>query len=642
MRFDDSLATALAAPVEREDQLALKWRQLVDLLAQGRRQPDLLLSEQAFAFLREHRWQISQARRRDAAIALSGHSVTPDLVEFFSGDVAPVAAPLIASARLDTKEWLALLPRLGPTARALLRHRRDLPVPVEEALAGFGASDFVLESAVSAAARPAADASAMAGEPEAAEPGERVTQSDLESPADTDAPAEATVLAEAEFPAGPPAVGESETAAAVPEPAAPAPAPAPAEDASPPLFDWAVPPAPDEPAPDLDPRSAPAGEGQSQIQELVERIEAFRQHRTPPPTAPQGDDGFRWETGADGTLRWIEGAPREALVGLSIAAIAGRGGYGVDGQAAGAFAKRDPFRDARFTVAGEGPAAGAWRISGVPFFDTQRGSFLGYRGTARRPRLDENAGAGGEPGLFGPDFPADSLRQLVHELRTPLNAIIGFSEMIEGQYLGPAARGYRGSAAEIREQARRLLAAVDDLDTAARIESRGMVLGESAVDAAALVARLAHSYGRVAAERGTRLTLEMSTGLPLAQVEAAATDRMVSRLLAAAIGVANPGETIATRLFVEHRAGRPMLCLQVTRPGAIAGLTDADLLDPGYSPEGDWPDAPVLGLGFALRLVRNLAEAAGGSLLIGPTEIQLYLPARVDAAPAVDGGGIGA
>ena len=38
---------------------------------------------------------------------------------------------------------------------------------------------------------------------------------------------------------------------------------------------------------------------------------------------------------------------------------------GVDGQAAGAFEKRSPVRDARFSVAGEGPASGDWRISGV-------------------------------------------------------------------------------------------------------------------------------------------------------------------------------------------------------------------------------------------------------------------------------------
>ena len=36
--------------------------------------------------------------------------------------------------------------------------------------------------------------------------------------------------------------------------------------------------------------------------------------------------------------------------------------------------------------------------------------------------------------------------------------------------------------------------------------------------------------------------------------------------------------------------------------------------------------ATALGLGFALRLVRNFAEAAGGGLHIGPERFYLYLP----------------
>src|SRR5690606_23850131 len=103
------------------------------------------------------------------------------------------------------------------------------------------------------------------------------------------------------------------------------------------------------------------------------------------------------------------------------------------------------------------------------------------RGTARRPRLDEIAGAPSAAGVFGTPFPADALRQLIHELRTPLNAIIGFSEMIEGQFLGPAAAPYRGRAGDIIHQARRLLSAVDDLDTAARIETDRLDLDDRVV-----------------------------------------------------------------------------------------------------------------------------------------------------------------
>ncbi|MDB5692905.1 MAG: histidine kinase [Alphaproteobacteria bacterium] len=385
---------------------------------------------------------------------------------------------------------------------------------------------------------------------------------------------------------------------------------------------------------------APGRDGDSQIRDLVARIENFRRQRetaAPAPDAPPSVESFHWEAGVDGVLFWVEGAPRGPIVGQSIASIAERGQYGVDGQAAGAFEKRAPFRDARFNVAGSGTGSGDWRISGVPFFDPRQGHFLGYRGTARRPRVDEvarpegGAAAPAPDGLFGTSIPAESLRQLIHELRTPLNAIVGFAEMIDGQYLGPAAAAYRSRAADIMEQASNLLSAVDDLDTAARIETRRLQLDESSVDAVALLCRLHDAYERVAQQRGSRIAIEIARDLPPARVEQGAVERMFARILAATIGLAGEGETIGATMAVEDYAGaettgRRMLCLSIDRPAAIAGLDEDALLDPGYSPEGDWPGAPALGLGFALRLVRNLAEAVGGALVVGDRRFLLYLP----------------
>jgi hypothetical protein len=379
-----------------------------------------------------------------------------------------------------------------------------------------------------------------------------------------------------------------------------------------------------------------AQQGETQIRELVQRIEAFRKTkaeatgRADPDTLSEPVENFCWETGSDGVVLWVQGAPRGPLIGQTISTIKGREQFGVDGQAAGAFEKRSPFRDARFTVAGVGPAAGDWRISGVPFFDPYSGAFLGYRGSARRPRVDEVArqpSRADSGGLFGSNLPADSLRQLIHELRTPLNAIVGFAEMIDGQYMGPAGIGYRARAAEIMGQASRLLSAVDDLDTAARIETSRLVLDDSATDAVGLLCRLHDSYERVASQRGASIMIEIMSSLPPARAELGATERMFARMLAATIGLAEDGETIAANMTMAQFGSQEMLCLAIDRPRSIAGLDEAALLDPGYSPEGDWPGAPALGLGFALRLVRNLAEAIGGGLEIAPERFSLYLPA---------------
>ncbi|MDB5671850.1 MAG: histidine kinase, partial [Alphaproteobacteria bacterium] len=377
---------------------------------------------------------------------------------------------------------------------------------------------------------------------------------------------------------------------------------------------------------------------ETQIRDLVARIETFRREREAGAITPRAPvveaDSFQWETGADGMIVWIDGAPRGPLIGQTIAAIAELGQDGVDGQAAGAFEKRAPFRDARFSVAGSGAASGDWRISGVPFFDPAQGSFLGYRGGARRPRVDEVARspAQADPiGLFGTGFPADSLRQLIHELRTPLNAIVGFAEMIDGQYMGPAAAAYRGRAAEIMDQAAKLLSAVDDLDTAARIETSRLSFDETSIDAVALLCRLHDAYERVAQQRNSRIAIEIERDLPPARVELGAAERMFARMLAGTIGLAEEGETISATMAMGQIGGHRMLCLAIDRPRAIDGLDERALLDPGYSPDGDWPGAPALGLGFALRLVRNLAEAVGGALLIGDERFFLYLPPQEPA-----------
>ncbi len=528
------IATVLGRSAAGPAALAAKWRQLVDLVAQGRSASDS--QAEALAWLAEHRHRVPAEARRDVARSLAGRRIDPAALAFFAEDTPAVAAPLVSGALLDSRAWLALLPRLGPVARGLLRHRRDLPPEVVHALAAFGAGDFALGGQVSS-------------------------------------PAEETVT---------PAAERSE----------------------------------------------------AQIRDLVARIENFRRRRDSAGMAAAADlrpvEEFQWETGPDGVILWVEGAPRGPLVGHSIASIAERGQYGVDGQAAGAFEKRAPFRDARFSVPGGGAASGDWRISGVPFFDAAHGTFLGYRGSARRPRLDEVAHgpvpADAPAGLFGTDLPADSLRQLIHELRTPLNAIIGFAEMIDGQYMGPAALSYRSRASDIMDQARRLLSAVDDLDTAARIETQRLQLSESSVDAVALLCRLHDAYERVARQRGSRIVIEIERDLPDAKVELDAAERMFARMLAATIGLAREGETIAATMAMGQNGALKMLCLSIDRPKAIEGLDENALLDPGYSPDGDWPGAPALGLGFALRLVRNLADAVGGALEIGASRFFLYLP----------------
>ncbi|WP_380874109.1 hypothetical protein ACFB49_45810 [Sphingomonas sp. DBB INV C78] len=561
MRFDDKLATVLARPLADEGARTAAWRQIVDILAQdrdgavrGRR------AREAFAMLRSIRGDVPAAVRAESVRIIAGRRVPAKLVALVAEDTPAIAAPLISSVELRKEEWLELLPKLAPAARALLRHRRDLPSSVQSALDSFGTSDFVIGTRVAADMAPVAANEAI-GSVESP-----VSQAFEETPV------------------------------------------------------------------------SQAADGDMQIRDLLDRIAAYRDRadpRTPEPrTAADAEDriaDFRFETGPDGMIRWVDGAPRGPLVGIVIAVAAEQYGHGVDGHAAGAFRRRASFRDARLSVPGDGEASGEWRISAVPFFDHHDGRFTGYRGTARRPRADEIAAQPAmAAGLYGSGLAPDALRQLVHELRTPLNAIVGFAEMIERQMLGPAGFDYRDRAADILDQGHRLLAAVDDLDMAARLESRRVRSAATAVDAAMLIERLHDDYEAAASPRGVKLAFRVAQGLPSVDADPVAVERMFARLLAATIGLAERGETI----FATLRSDGGQVRLSVSRPRLLEARDERALLDPGYSPDGDWPDAPVLGLGFALRLIRNLAVAARGGLDIGTDSFELRLPARDEAAQA--------
>ncbi|WP_340313352.1 sensor histidine kinase [Rhizorhabdus argentea] len=610
MRFDDMLATLLAQPAPTPEARAILWRQVVDVLAQGRghRADDPLVDApramDAYNFLRSVRAEMPVELRLAAGRGLAGRRVPPDLVLLFAEDLPHIAAPMLGHVVLSTHQWLDLLPRLNPSARNLLRNRRDLGGDVEQALERFGSSDFLIPGPVqtpqTSLAPLAAPIEALVAESQSAEP----------PPVAIEAVAVAIDTTTADSELAPPEVVASPVRAA-----------------------------------------APMSNSESQIRELLSRIETFRtRHPQPSPhdgiasepaptvgtTEPAASiSGFRFETGVDGVISWVQGAPRGPLIGETIAVAAHQTDHGVDGHAAGAYRSRTPFRDARLTIAGQGPAAGEWRISAVPFFDQKDGRFSGYRGTARRPRADESATAmAGDSAMPDPSR-NDSLRQLAHELRTPLNAIIGFSEMIEGQMRGPAAAPYRSRAQEILEQSKKLLSAVEDLDLVASARADATV-APSAVDAASILTRLHANFETVARERASGLAFRIDSTLPPVAVDAPTVERMLSRLLAATIAMAGEGEHISVDLQRDPRRTTHLL-LTIMRPHALEGRDEKMLLDPGYNPDGNWPDAPVLGLGFALRLVRNLAIASGGMLEIDTTRFHLSLPLYHDDGRAEQG-----
>ncbi|WP_294325778.1 histidine kinase dimerization/phospho-acceptor domain-containing protein [uncultured Sphingomonas sp.] len=626
MRFDDSLDTVLASDLTGEGARASAWRQLVDLIGRGRAAPD----PRAIALLHDLRDGVPRTVRIASARDLEYARPPAVLVDLLATDVIEAAVPVLRSATLSVDEWLALLPRLGSTARGIVRNRRDLDPAVQRALDSFGSTDLVLGD----------DSGEGRGVP---------PQLDDAHPTETPASAGVTPVAETANPpiATPPAKDATSNVADTPT--------APASQQRHPSEGWGLPPQPD----DVSPIETPASAGVTPVAEAVEaspvadvpetpdhsvtppvspqadlfapaadpagpfrivdvmaRIEAFERTQDvapPPPPATGTQDSFRFETDAAGLIRWVEGVSRAPLVGLSLDFGAAPGTARFDGVAAGALRQRSAFRDARLVIGGDSDAAGEWCVSGVPAFDHASGRFTGYRGTARRPRRDERA----EP-VANRDAGVAQLRQLVHELRTPAGAIAGFAEMIEAQLLGPVPPVYRDRAGAILNHSRDLVAVIDDLDLAARIDGDALDLRADSVALRPVLDVIAGDLTSLCDLRGTLLEIE-PTDLSVTG-DRRAVERLLARLLATLVSAGEAEESIYVRMGLE---GDGHVAIVLDRPAAL----DAWPGDSVFDVDDDEGDQSLLGTGFALRLARNLATELGGTLVFGTATLTLRLPA---------------
>jgi signal transduction histidine kinase len=214
----------------------------------------------------------------------------------------------------------------------------------------------------------------------------------------------------------------------------------------------------------------------------------------------------------------------------------------------------------------------------------------------------------------------ETLRETIHEIKTPLNAIIGFAEIIDGQYLGPAHRNYRQRAAEIVAQARMLLAAIEDLDFAARLQTRQPGEGEAA-PLAEIIPPLAEELSGQALARNVQMRMAPQLAQLRSKLDRDLAVRLLKRFLGAVIDAAEPHETI----HVDAKEGRGRLAISVGRPSATLHLGDSQLFDPSFATAAEG-EGSNLGLGFALRLVRGLARLAGGELSLSASELTLILP----------------
>ncbi|HTQ05860.1 MAG TPA: HAMP domain-containing sensor histidine kinase [Polyangiaceae bacterium] len=192
-----------------------------------------------------------------------------------------------------------------------------------------------------------------------------------------------------------------------------------------------------------------------------------------------------------------------------------------------------------------------------------------------------------------------------HDLKSPLNAILGFTELVRrAQFI---TLGQAESLSVIERRGRELLALIETILDAARVEAGQLTLVLDSVDAASVIEQAVQKGRDLTDGRDVQAVLEIAPDLPKFRA-----DRVrLSRALATFIAYAMREATTPSLRIAAGLESATKIRIEIEVPSERFRESDlSGLLKP--------PDAPGAaehrGLALALRLGRSIVELHGGTV----------------------------
>ncbi|MBL8062057.1 MAG: hypothetical protein JNK32_03490 [Anaerolineales bacterium] len=206
---------------------------------------------------------------------------------------------------------------------------------------------------------------------------------------------------------------------------------------------------------------------------------------------------------------------------------------------------------------------------------------------------------------------ANFIANISHELRTPLTHIKGYIELLISESLGAVAPEQRHALSVSQRATSRLEGMIEDLIMFS-LSSRGeMSMKQEPVDIRRLVSLIVKSANAKAEERGVKLQLDASDGLPLVQADAEKISWVVSQLLDNGIKFTPSGGSVSVILKEE---GSNLLQVIVSDTGiGIPQGRMKEIFEPFHQLDGS-STRRFGGTGLGLSLVRQIVEAHGSLL----------------------------
>jgi signal transduction histidine kinase len=222
---------------------------------------------------------------------------------------------------------------------------------------------------------------------------------------------------------------------------------------------------------------------------------------------------------------------------------------------------------------------------------------------------------------------SDFVSSVSHELRTPLASILGYLDVLLEGALGEMTPQQSEFVKIVDENARRLLALINDLLTLSGIESGRMLLRPEPVDVRTLIERHVFDQQSSAGGKQLNLALELPPEPLVAELDRDRIGQVVTNVVANAIKFTEAGGDVLVTL----RRDGPRMELAVADSGIGIPAADRDGLVQRFFRARNATDAAIPGTGLGLAICKGIVDAHGGEIAVESetgqgTTIRVSLP----------------
>ncbi len=207
-----------------------------------------------------------------------------------------------------------------------------------------------------------------------------------------------------------------------------------------------------------------------------------------------------------------------------------------------------------------------------------------------------------------------------HDLKSPLNAILGFTEIVRTR---PVTPGQAESLDLIERRGRELLALIETILDAARVEAGQLALVIDAVDMGVLLEEAVARGRDLGGDRPIQISVQTAPGIPALRADRVRLPRAVATFVAYAVR-----EAVGASLRIvatSEASGFARIDVEIPSERLKEGELES-MLDPGRAPG----TTEHRGLSLALRLGRAIVELHGGTVALdrraGTETFSLRLP----------------